>query len=114
MLKSLVRPVYRRFVERRLWWFLAILKRFFLDDIAAKIDDIDRRLKVQESAIERLAADRSNAAQWDAIEQLILALFQHSESRSQNPDWEVRPLDHQAPTSGATESYQVNASNNLR
>lgn len=88
----LIRPLYRAFLERPLWWFLAKVKVFFFAEINAelaaietKIDALDRRLSeqrqlVQLAAIEETfrAANESNAAQWDAIEQLLLALFRQS------------------------------------
>ena len=77
-----VRPVYRLFVERPLWWFLSRVKAYYFAEINVqlatmgnKLNDIERKL----AESERLrSAESSNAAQWDAMEQLLLALFRQS------------------------------------
>jgi hypothetical protein len=84
------RPIYRAFFERPVWWFLARVKAFFFAETLTRLDNMERQLsevlgRRQEWAAldERLrAADVSNAAQWDAIERLILALFQQPGPRT--------------------------------
>ena len=119
MLRAVVRPFYRKFLERPLWWFLAILKRFFLDDIEAKVNDIDRRVRAQEATLERLnelaiqmrGVETSNTAQWHALELLILSLLQHSAPSVQTADSAAL-----LPSQGASSilgSFQANASDNI-
>ncbi len=95
------RPIYRTFVERLLWWFLAKVKIFFLADMAAQVDSIDRRLREDHqqrwAAIEeRLrGAEASNTAQWDAMEQLLLALFRAAGIiELWNSDWKFSAPQH--------------------
>lgn len=79
------RPIYRTFVERPLWWFLAKVKVFFMSDITAQIHNVDGRLQHGNEqhliALEdRLRAlEANNAAQWDAMEHLLLALLRQPE-----------------------------------
>ena len=113
------RPFYRTFVERLLWWFLTRVKIFFIVDIAAQVDSIERRLR--EDHQQRWAAieDRlrsieiSNTDKWDALEQLLLALFRESESRTSDPEWNFNPQQH-APISSPVELERVHAASNLR
>ena len=73
----LLRPIYRTFFERLIWWFLARVKIFLLGDMAAQVQSIERRLREDYqqrlTAIEeRLrAAEENNVVQWDAMEQLL-------------------------------------------
>lgn len=78
------RPIYRTLFERLFWWFMAKVKAFMLADIVVRLNAIERRLETggaerQEllTAIqqEHRRAEGTTAAQWDAIEQLLLALF---------------------------------------
>jgi hypothetical protein len=89
--KKIARPIYRAFFERPLWWFLAILKEFFLAELSKrsvaleiksegqlqKLDNIEERLR---------SAEASNSAQWDAIEQLLLAILSQREVRISESD----------------------------
>ena len=89
------RPIYRTFVERPLWWFLAKVKIFFIAEMAAQVDSIDRRLREDQperwSAIEQRLRnlEAGNAAQWQAIEELLLALFRSSELPAHQSEWRV-------------------------
>ncbi len=80
----LLRPIYRSFFERPLWWFLARVKVFFLADMAAQIERMERRLREdREASEERLRrAEETDMAQWDALEQLLLALFHQPQLRT--------------------------------
>jgi hypothetical protein len=80
----LLRPIYRSFFERPLWWFLARVKLFFLTEIFARLDAIEQRLREdRQGAEERLrAAEENNLVQWDAMEQLLLALFHQPQLRN--------------------------------
>lgn len=83
-----LRPIYRAFFERPLWWFLAKVKIFFISDMAAQVQSMERRLREDYqqrlTAIEeRLrAAEQNNLVQWDALEQLLLALFHQPQLRT--------------------------------
>src|SRR5882724_2149203 len=86
-----LRPIYRTFFERLVWWFLARVKAFFLAEIGPQLERIERRLQSEEAdrqqrwaAIEERmrSAEASNAAQWDALEQLLLAMFRQPELRT--------------------------------
>lgn len=113
------RPIYRTFIERLLWWFLARVKIFFLADIAAQVDNIERRLREDHqqrwAAIEeRLrGAEASNAAQWGAMEQLLLALFRQSELRPLDSDWKLSAPQH-TPISIPAELNGVDGPNHIR
>jgi hypothetical protein len=99
LVKTVFRPVYRLFVERPLWWFLARVKAFFLAEIDLHIQQTERRLADMEERARK--AEENNAAQWDAIEQLLLAMFRQP---GRNAD---RPTQ-------ANEASAVNERNNLR
>ena len=70
VLGAILRPIYKAFFERPLWWFLAKVKAYFLAEIGPQLTAIDERLRSTEA---------NNAAQWDALEQLLLALFRQPE-----------------------------------
>jgi hypothetical protein len=72
-----LRPIYKGFFERPLWWFLAKVKAFFLAEIGPQLEGTGRRLAAIEERLQ--SAEASNAAQWDALEQLLLALFHQPE-----------------------------------
>jgi hypothetical protein len=114
-----VRPIYRTFLARPLWWFLARIKAFFLAELAPQLTNIESRLNALESlerevqAIERVATQACtfqanasvtlekierrlqaleegsarSAAEWDGLEQLLLALFRLPASHVSTPDW---------------------------
>lgn len=113
------RPIYRTFVERLLWWFLTKVKIFFLADIAVQLDSIERRLREdhqQRWAVieERLrGAEVSNTAQWDAMEQLLLALFREPELPRLDSDWKFNSAQCTAISSPA-ELNRAHAASNLR
>jgi hypothetical protein len=84
LVKKLFRPIYRAFFERPIWWFLGKVKAFFFAETLARLDQMERQVaelagRQQDWTVieQRLhAVEASNAAQWDSIERLILALFQ--------------------------------------
>src|SRR5665213_3876787 len=84
LVKRVLRPVYRLFFERPLWWFLARVKGFFLAEIGVQIEQTAQRVTAIEEQLR--AAEASNAAQWDALEQLLLAMFRVPEVRTE-PNW---------------------------
>jgi hypothetical protein len=116
--QKLFRPIYRAFFERPIWWFLGKVKAFFFAETSARLESIDRHLyegsanRRELAAIEeRLrAAEATNAAQWDAIEQLVLALFQQPGPRTFDS---ARDTEIQA-VSAASEVNGVNGPHNIR
>lgn len=114
------RPIYRTFFERLFWWFLLKVKVFMLAEVRAQLDSVELRLRADDAqrrlaAIEeRLrAAELSNAAQWDALEQLLLALFRQPESRASDPDWKVG-AGQENSISNARDLMRAHAARNLR
>lgn len=104
------RPIYRTFFDRLIWWFLAKVKVFMLADIGAQLQSIEQRLRAIE---ERDAAGvASNAAQWDALEQLLLALFRSSELRSSDTNRDTSTSQVSLPSD--TDSNRVHAASNMR
>jgi hypothetical protein len=76
------RPIYRTFVEQPLWWFLAKVRTFFMAETSERLLALEQRLaELENQHIHELFrhAEASNAAQWDAIEQLLLAMFRRPE-----------------------------------
>ena len=70
LLKKVLRPIYRRFFKKPLWSFLAKVKVFFVADFVAEIEP-------------RLAEiEARNAAQWKALEQLLLAVIRLPEQQA--------------------------------
>jgi hypothetical protein len=84
---AILRPIYKAFFERPLWWFLGKVKAFFLAEIGPQIESTESRLAAIEERLRSMEAN--NAAQWDALEQLLLALFRQPEVRieSEAPDY---------------------------
>lgn len=86
------RPIYRTFLERPLWWFLARIKAFFFAEVNAQLESIERRLQALEIIERRLEALQQSTAQanaarageWDAVEQLLLAVLRQPEERNHN------------------------------
>jgi hypothetical protein len=119
--KRLLRPIYRTFFERPIWWFLSKVKIFFFAETSARLENIERRLseppnpRQEWAAIEeRLrAAEAGNAAQWDAIERLLLAFFQQPEQRSFDSA-PATELQYESQASRAAEVNGVNGPNNIR
>jgi hypothetical protein len=115
----LFRPVYRAFFERPLWWFLARVKVFFLGDMAAQVESIERRLREDYrqrlTAIEeRLrAAEENHLVQWDAMEQLLLALFHQPQLRTMARNGES-DAPHETPVLTAAPVNRTHAASNIR
>jgi len=117
----IVRPIYRTFFDRLFWWFLAKVKVFLLAETALQLDSIERRLTEASGSQARLAAieerlrnaELSNAAQWDALEQLLLALFRQPELRTSGLDRELNtPRETSIPT--PADLNRAHAASNLR
>lgn len=121
MVVYIFRPIYRTFFERLLWWFLAKLKIFLLGEIGVqiseclvKIDNVERRLReIEELAAPLRDAELKNAAQWDAMEQLLLAMFRQPELLALDSDRELGMPPHTA-TSSAGELNRAHAASNIR
>jgi hypothetical protein len=113
-----VRPIYRTFFQRLIWWNLAKMKAFFLAETGAQISECLRKLEKIESrqaAIEeRLrAAEASNAEQWDGIEQLLLATFRQPEARGSDTEWQaITPQNTSA--SSKTDLNRAHAASSIR
>jgi hypothetical protein len=109
------RPIYRKLFERPLWWFLAKVKVFFLAEISQRILMIENKLDKLEKlgSIEEClrSAEVSNVAQWDAIEQLLLAIIRQPELRRAHLEEDLGSFQN---TSTATELNRVNDPNNIR
>ena len=114
------RPLYRTFVERLFWWFLTKVKIFFIAELATQVDSIDRRLREDHHerwiAIDQRLRDleTSNAAQWRAIEDLLLALFRSSEGPALNSDWELTVRSAIAAIPNPTELNRVDGPSHIR
>ena len=106
LLKKLFRPVYKLFIEKPLWWFLDKVKAFFLAEIGVQIAETAHRLAVMEQR--QAAADAGRGAQWNALEQLLLAMFRQ-------PDASVRSASPQNELAAdAAGRDRTNERNNLR
>ena len=117
----LIRPIYRIFFEKPIWWFLAKVKAYFFAEIGVQLGNFERRFQIEDAvdqqrwtSIEQRLRDfeAANAAQWDALEQLVLALFRQSESRSLDSDARVSGF-RICETSNSTELNRVRAAGNL-
>ena len=115
------RPLYRGFVERPLWWFLAKVKAFFFAETTVALENIERRLREDQqqqrwAAIEeRLRSlEMNNAAQWDAMEQLLLSLFRQSEAQSAQSEWKFSIPSDAATSTTTADLNRVHAASNLR
>ncbi len=75
--KKLLRPFYKKLVEKPLWWFLARVKAYVLAEIGPQLESTGHRLAVIEARLN--AIDHNNVAQWSALEQLLLALYRQPE-----------------------------------
>ena len=110
-----VRPIYRKFFERPLWWFLSKVKAFFFAETSERLLILEHKLDRLEklgNIDERVrSAEVSNSAQWDVLEQLLLAMFRQPELRIS--DWQSSAQQHTA-TSDETEVTRVNGPNTLR
>lgn len=79
----IARWLYRRFFERRLWWFMGILKQFFFAETLQRLSDLESRTKAMQEQLWKL--EWNMTSQWDPIEQLLLALLRHAPESSVNP-----------------------------
>jgi hypothetical protein len=117
----ILRPIYRTFFERLFWWFLLKVKVFLLADVHAKLDSIEARLGKDDSQQRLLAAleerlrtaEQNNAAQWDSLEQLLLALFRQPHFRSLDSGWKS-DTEQEASFSSTSELNRAHAAGNLR
>jgi hypothetical protein len=91
LVKKSLRPIYKRFFERPLWGFLGRVKNFFMAETEQRLAAIEERQRL---------AEANNAAQWDALEQLLLALFRQPEIRM-DPNESGPPRDEAMSTSSA-------------
>jgi hypothetical protein len=111
------RPIYRTFFEQPLWWFLSKVKAFFFTETAERLLIMEHKLDRLEklgNIDERLRnAEVINAAQWDALEQLLLAMFRQRESRISDSGREDSTPQY-TPICDATGSDRVNGPNALR
>lgn len=83
-----VRPIYRAFFEKPLWWFLSRVKAYFFAEVGVQLGNIERFLGQDRESQRWMAVEErlrtleaNNAAQWAALEQLLLALFRQAELR---------------------------------
>jgi hypothetical protein len=118
---SIARPVYYAFFARPLWWFLAKVKAFFFAETTVALENIERRLREDQqqqrwAAIEeRLRSlEMNNAAQWDAMEQLLLSLFRQSEAQTAESEWKFSVPTEAPSLTTTTDSNRTHAASNLR
>jgi hypothetical protein len=107
----LFKPIYRGFIKKPLWWFLARVKAFFFAELCVQLSNIERRLQALEQA--GAQANASHTAQWDAMEQLLLSLFRDPESRTLDPDW-IAGSPHESHILSASDLRRVDAADNIR
>ena len=74
------RPIYKGLIERPLWWFLARVKGFFFAETMDRLTAIEARLTALEKREDFNRIEAHTAAQWDAVEQLLLALIESAPS----------------------------------
>ena len=117
-----VRPIYRTFFEKPLWWFVARVKTFFFAEIGLQLGNFERRFQTEDAvsdqrwaALERRlqSLEAANAAQWDALEQLLLALFRQPELRTLDPEWTVSSRQ-ETSILNTSDGNGVHAANNIR
>jgi hypothetical protein len=118
----ILRPIYRTFFERLLWWFLARMKAFFLAETSIQLSQILRKLENIESMQQQRwaeiearlrAAEANNAAQWDGLEQLLLAMFRQTDSQSLRGEWE-QANSREISGSSATDLNRAHAASSIR
>ncbi len=111
----ILRPFYRTFVERPLWWFLARVRIFFMSDTSARLDNVEQQLGEVRKAIEEglRRSEENDRAQWDALEQLLLGLFHQPQLRTiaRNED---SATPREAQVSMAPPLNRTNAASNIR
>jgi hypothetical protein len=103
--KKIARPIYRAFFEKPLWWFLAILKKFFTAELSERSVALEIRLENHLHKLDNIeervrSAEAANAAQWDAIEQLLLAILSQREVQISESDREGSASQHLAISDG--------------
>jgi hypothetical protein len=109
-----VRPVYRVFFERPLWWFLAKIKAYFLAEMGDRLGNFERRFQIEAdrrcTALEQ-RLEAANAEQWDAMEKLLLALFRQPELRTLDAEWKRGSQDNTSiiDTSDANGMHAANS-----
>jgi hypothetical protein len=125
----ILRPIYRTFFERLIWWYLTKIRAFFMAEMNAlasrqgaqiseclqKLEKIESGQQQRWAAIEeRLRASEANSAgQWDALEQLLLAMFRQPESQTSRSDWKtVTPQE--SPVSTGVDLNRVHAAGSIR
>ena len=109
VLGLILRPIYKGLFERPLWWFLARVKVFFLAEIGPQLESTGHRLAAIEERLR--SAEANNAAQWNALEQLLLALFRQP---TEHLDSDVRiGAEQEFLTAGARQD-RANERNNIR
>lgn len=117
----LLRPIYRAFFERLLHWHLIKFKQFLLAetvtslaDLTARIEQIERSISAgaDPGAMQELLRQNqtSSAAQWSAIETLLLAMFR--QSGLSNAD--LANIDNPKTRAAVASLHEVNASDNIR
>ena len=117
----ILRPIYRTFFDRLFWWFLLKVKIFLLADVHARLESIEARLQKDNSQQQFLAAmeerfrglETNNAAQWDSLEQLLLALFRQPQFRGLDTDWKTS-LEQEVRLEAVGEVNRAHAAGNLR
>jgi hypothetical protein len=110
VLGAILRPFYKAFFEKPLWWFLARVKAFFLAEIGPQIESTGHRLAAIEQRLQ--STEANNVAQWGALEQLLLALYRQPEVRldSDGKSW----IQRDDLTSSAAGQDRIHDQNNIR
>lgn len=115
---SILRPIYRALIERPLWWFLAKVKAFFFAEITvqvaegfSKLEDLERRLRTIEERLQ--GAERNNGAQWDALEQLLLAMFRQQQFQTSELNGKLTSPE-ESSISNSADLIRAHAASNIR
>ena len=117
------RPIYRTFFERLLWWFLARIKAFLFAETGAQLSQILRKLEGIEARLqqqrwseieERLRVmEANNAAQWDGLEQLLLAMFREAGNQNIDERWGTS-MHQESSGSSVADLNRVHAASSIR
>jgi hypothetical protein len=107
----LIRPIYKAFLERPLWWFLAKVKAFFFAETLECLAVLENRVKGIEDRLNNLEAN--HAAEWDGIEQLLLAMFRQPACATLEPASDDKRL-WAGRASEAAGFARSNGPNNIR
>jgi hypothetical protein len=110
VLGLILRPIYKGFFERPLWWFLAREIGPQLGSLGPHLESIEHRLAAIEERLD--STDANNTAQWRALEQLLLALYRQPEVQVGSNVRFGGPPDEL--TSSAAGQNRTNERNNLR